>query len=144
VHLGEWGGAQPQTGGAPYWRPPCPTGAPLEKNGRFRWAAGGCWGLQIDGAWGRKNAPRGNGRKFRGRAQQRGRESNGKHPFKRQFTHHYPLPPFATTRLLYICNKGEAAPTRQGTRTNTVPEHAHPLRNWQGLRLWPHPLEIPA
>ena len=47
VHLGEWGGAQPQTGGAPPWRPPCPAGAPLEKNGRFRWAAGGCWGLQM-------------------------------------------------------------------------------------------------
>ena len=26
---------------------PCPAGAPLEKNGRLCWAAGGCWGLQI-------------------------------------------------------------------------------------------------
>ena len=33
--------------GAPPWRPPCPAGAPLEKNGRFRWAEGGCWGLQM-------------------------------------------------------------------------------------------------
>jgi hypothetical protein len=33
--------------GHPPWRPPCPAGAPLEKNGRFRWAAGGCWGLQV-------------------------------------------------------------------------------------------------
>jgi hypothetical protein len=47
VHLGEWGGAQPQTGGAPGPLAPAVPGAPLEKNGRFRWAAGGCWGLQM-------------------------------------------------------------------------------------------------
>jgi hypothetical protein len=44
VRPGEWGGAQPQTGGAP---PPGARRAPLEKNCRFRWAAGGCWGLQM-------------------------------------------------------------------------------------------------
>ena len=38
--------AAPTWPGAPgAW--PCPAGAPLEKNGRLCWAAGGCWGLQI-------------------------------------------------------------------------------------------------
>jgi hypothetical protein len=55
VRPGEWGGAQPQTDAASRWRPPCPAGAPLEKNGRFRWASGGCWGLQM--GHGVKKAP---------------------------------------------------------------------------------------
>jgi hypothetical protein len=45
--FGARGGAPPQAGGAPPGAWPCSGGAPIEKNGRFRWAIEGCWGLQT-------------------------------------------------------------------------------------------------
>jgi hypothetical protein len=46
--FGARGGAPPQAGRArPPGAWPCPGGAPIETNGRFRWAVEGCWGLQT-------------------------------------------------------------------------------------------------
>jgi hypothetical protein len=50
--------------GAASWRPLCPAGASLEKNGRFRWAAGGCWGLQMGYGVEKMSLETINGRKF--------------------------------------------------------------------------------
>jgi hypothetical protein len=79
----------------------CPAEASLEKNGRFRWAAEGCWGLQM-GYGVEKMSLEINRRKFTGAGPFLGSKAHGKPlisrptkrpeiqrkspPYKRQFT----------------------------------------------------------